>query len=89
MKLTSLEIGNKFFDSRLILGTGKYPSLDTAIKSIESSQTQMVTVCDPAYASYHGYHHGYGGHCKEVKQTTCYNTPKVLIILWIISKPYL
>ena len=40
-------------------------------------QTQMVTVCDPAYASYHGYHHGYGGHCKEVKQTTCYNTPKV------------
>ena len=42
-------------------------------------KTQMVTVCDPAYASYHGYHHGYGAHCKEVKQTTCYNTPKVFI----------
>jgi len=44
MNLPVLEIGNKQFNSRLILGTGKYPSLDTALKSIEASQTEMVTV---------------------------------------------
>ena len=44
MNLPVLEIGNKQFNSRLILGTGKYPSLDTALDSIEVSQTEMVTV---------------------------------------------
>ena len=44
MNLPVLEIGNKQFNSRLILGTGKYPSLDTALQSIEYSQTEMVTV---------------------------------------------
>jgi thiazole synthase len=39
-----LEIGNKKFNSRLILGTGKYPSLEIALKSIEVSRTEMVTV---------------------------------------------
>ena len=47
--------------------------------------TQMVTVCDPSFdklytSSYrNGYHayNGYGAYCKEVQQTTCYNTPKV------------
>ena len=44
MNLPVLEIGNKQFNSRLILGTGKYPSLDTDLDSIEVSQTEMVTV---------------------------------------------
>ena len=44
MNLPVLEIGNKQFNSRLILGTGKYPSLDIALDSIEASQTEMVTV---------------------------------------------
>jgi thiazole synthase len=44
MNSSFLEIGNKQFKSRLILGTGKYPSLDSAIQSIECSQTEMITV---------------------------------------------
>lgn len=40
----SLYIDNKILESRLILGTGKYPSTQTAIQSIEESKTEMVTV---------------------------------------------
>lgn len=40
----SLHIDNKKFSSRLILGTGKYPSTKIAIESIEKSGTEMVTV---------------------------------------------
>ena len=39
-----LKIGNKFFNSRLILGTGKYKTTNDAIDSIKSSQCEMVTV---------------------------------------------
>ena len=39
-----LKIGNKSFNSRLMLGTGKYKTTDDAIQSIESSQCEIVTV---------------------------------------------
>ena len=39
-----LKIGNKFFNSRLMLGTGKYKTTEDAIQSIESSQCEIVTV---------------------------------------------
>ena len=39
-----LKIGNKSFNSRLMLGTGKYKTTDDAIESIESSQCEIVTV---------------------------------------------
>ena len=42
--LDKLKIGNKFFNSRLMLGTGKYKTTDDAIQSIESSQCEIVTV---------------------------------------------
>lgn len=44
MDSSLLEINDKQFNSRLILGTGKYPSLNSAVQSIESSDTEMVTV---------------------------------------------
>jgi thiazole synthase len=40
----TLKIGNKLFDSRLMLGTGKYKTTNDAIESIESSQCEIVTV---------------------------------------------
>jgi len=43
-KLDRLKIGDKFFNSRLMLGTGKYKTTDDAIKSIESSQCEIITV---------------------------------------------
>jgi thiazole synthase len=39
-----LKIGNKLFTSRLMLGTGKYKTVNDAISSIESSQCEIVTV---------------------------------------------
>ena len=39
-----LRIGNKSFNSRLMLGTGKYRTTNDAIQSIESSQCEIVTV---------------------------------------------
>jgi thiazole synthase len=39
-----LKIGEKFFNSRLMLGTGKYRSTNDAISSIESSECEIVTV---------------------------------------------
>ena len=39
-----LKIGNKFFNSRLMLGTGKYKTTNDAIDSIESSNCEIVTV---------------------------------------------
>jgi thiazole synthase len=39
-----LRIGAKFFNSRLMLGTGKYKTTNDAIESIESSQCEIVTV---------------------------------------------
>ena len=42
--LDKLKIGNKFFNSRLMLGTGKYRTTKEAILSIESSNCEIVTV---------------------------------------------
>jgi thiazole synthase len=39
-----LKIGHKFFQSRLMLGTGKYKTISSAISSIESSNCDIVTV---------------------------------------------
>jgi len=39
-----LKIGNKSFNSRLMLGTGKYKTTNEAIESIENSQCEIVTV---------------------------------------------
>jgi thiazole synthase len=42
--LDKLKIGNKFFNSRLMLGTGKYKTPDDTIASIKSSECEIVTV---------------------------------------------
>ena len=42
--LDKLQIGDKFFDSRLMLGTGKYRTVSQAIKSIKSSHSEIITV---------------------------------------------
>jgi thiazole synthase len=42
--LDKLKIGNKFFNSRLMLGTGKYKTTEDALKSIQSSDCEIVTV---------------------------------------------
>jgi thiazole synthase len=39
-----LKIGNKFFNSRLMLGTGKYKTTTDAIDSITNSECEIVTV---------------------------------------------
>jgi thiazole synthase len=42
--LDKLKIGNKFFNSRLMLGTGKYRTINDAMASIEHSNCEIVTV---------------------------------------------
>ena len=42
--LDSLKIGDKYFNSRLMLGTGKYKTRDAAINSIIKSECDIVTV---------------------------------------------
>ena len=39
-----LKIGNKTFNSRLMLGTGKYRTLADAVGSVEASKCEIVTV---------------------------------------------
>ncbi|MPY90634.1 MAG: thiazole synthase [Luteitalea sp.] len=39
-----LQIADRAFSSRLIIGTGKYASLDLMVRAIEASQAEMVTV---------------------------------------------
>ena len=39
-----LKIGDKFFSSRLMLGTGKYKTTKDAVDSIESSDCEIITV---------------------------------------------
>jgi thiazole synthase len=43
-QLDKLKIGNKFFNSRLMLGTGKYRTPTDAITSIQNSECEIVTV---------------------------------------------
>ena len=40
----SLKINNKIFNSRLLLGTGKYRNAEEAISSIKNSECEIVTV---------------------------------------------
>ena len=40
----NLEIGDKSFKSRLMLGTGKYKKVEDAIKSIQNSNCEILTV---------------------------------------------
>lgn len=42
--LDQLKIGNKVFNSRLMLGTGKYRTINDGLSSIESSECEIVTV---------------------------------------------
>ena len=42
--LDKLKIGSKFFNSRLMLGTGKYKSITKVLNSIHLSDCQMITV---------------------------------------------
>jgi len=42
--LDQLKIGDKFFNSRLMVGTGKYKTTDDALDSIDSSDCEIVTV---------------------------------------------
>ena len=42
--LDKLKIGNKIFNSRLMLGTGKYRTTDDALASIETSNCEIITV---------------------------------------------
>lgn len=39
-----LVLGDRKYQSRLILGTGKYPDFQTMVKAFEASGTQLVTV---------------------------------------------
>ena len=42
--LDKLKIGGRFFNSRLMLGTGKYKTTTDAIESIKNSECEIVTV---------------------------------------------
>jgi thiazole synthase len=42
--IDKLKIGDKFFSSRLMLGTGKYRTTEDAIESIKNSNCEIVTV---------------------------------------------
>lgn len=42
--LDKLKIGDKFFNSRLMVGTGKYKTINHAIDSIENSECEIVTI---------------------------------------------
>lgn len=44
MNLDKLKIGEKIFNSRLMLGTGKYKTSVDAMESIEASECEIVTV---------------------------------------------
>ena len=44
MKLDYLKIANKKFNSRLIVGTGKYKNMSECSKAIKISGAEIVTV---------------------------------------------
>ena len=44
MKLDKLKIANKQFNSRLIVGTGKYKNMRECAKAIKISGAEIVTV---------------------------------------------
>ena len=53
-----LKIGNKKFKSRLLVGTGKYSSLETMQKSLVNTKCEIVTV---AVRRIQGLEHGHEG----------------------------
>ncbi len=53
-----LKIGSKFFESRLMTGTGKYKSLNEMNQSIINSQCEIVTVAVRRLQSSDSSHHG-------------------------------
>ena len=40
----TLKIGSKTFNSRLMIGTGKYQSPQIMVDSLESSKSEIITV---------------------------------------------
>nr|YP_009163694.1 thiazole biosynthesis protein ThiG [Triparma laevis]BAS19148.1 thiazole biosynthesis protein ThiG [Triparma laevis] len=42
--MDKLKIGNKFFNSRLMLGTGKYKTIEDTTSSIDESNAELITV---------------------------------------------
>ena len=70
----------KFTSSQNEVCVYEYTAKDeeTTAKSVKVNfskdcNTQKVSICEDQY----GYHTSYGGgYCKEVHQTTCFNTPK-------------
>ncbi len=44
MEDTKLKIGSYEFDSRLIIGTGKYASFELMADALEASGAEMITV---------------------------------------------
>ena len=44
LAVDNLKIGSRVYSSRLIVGTGKYPSEDIASKAINSSGAELVTL---------------------------------------------
>ena len=42
-KLDALEIDGKLFNSRLIMGTALFPNIDVLNKSIEISESEIIT----------------------------------------------
>ena len=40
----TLKIGSKIFNSRLMIGTGKYQSPQIMVDSLESSKSEIITV---------------------------------------------
>ncbi len=44
IQYTPLEIGGRSFQSRLMVGTGKYADMDTMVRAIDASGAEVVTV---------------------------------------------
>ena len=44
-----LQIGESTFKSRLIIGTGKYPSLEVAEQAVLSSEAELITLALKRY----------------------------------------
>ena len=52
-----LVIADKIFKSRLIVGTGRYRTMEEMVEAIDASGTEMVTVAHPPF--------GFGQPCGE------------------------
>jgi len=68
----SLQIGSRSFHSRLITGTGKYPSLMAMQQSLEESNCEMVTV---AVRRVHAVAEGHAGLMEAIDWTRIWMLP--------------